>query len=897
MAPTPEQPDNPPLNDALARFLDGELEPNDHAVIADALANRADFANELDGLLTIDELLRQRSTENDAFVDAVRIYLADSGEGEQFVQSVHEKIAARSDGNAPKRTGGRGFRLPWIIAAMSIAIATLSFWWPRPAIETETGSPVAGVPPATKSGQVDTNDGSAGGSVSRAGSDSDTRALDVPPVWAAVLRKAIDVQWADGTEVLSAGESMTPRRIQFESGLVELQTNRGALIRLEGPADLEVISGMEVRCLAGKLRVDVPPPALGFVVHTPSVKVVDKGTSFAMKVGSELATEVHVIKGMVELVSPTGNAVTRELGEGKSVGVNQGVYRDIPSREEDFPSEELMSSRHRTARRREQKAWERRRAAITDDPDCFVYFDFASPGDLDTVLANLADIPDGASDGTIVGCDWVGGRWPGKQALEFKNDFDRLLVPVAREYASLTCMASVRLDKSNYTPRSLLTIRDAAGGTVRWQISPVANSKSLGRIELKRQSPSGNWLTYESKSLLRPEQLGTWLHLAFVWDSQSGICRQYIDGKLVSTHRIRTTTDDEAVLLFAGQLEIGNSGLGGEGLQLPSGHLRGRMDEFAMLGRVITTQEIRTYQDLNAIVWSGDAVDNRWDQTDNWAAGITPSENDTVYVDLVDSDRAHFSKGDSPNLSAMRIGSASGREGALEISGGTLTANSNSNAHTRVGVAGGKGTVTQRGGSAILNSLQIALDQKSTGLYHLSDGDLLIFREVHGNAGSIDIGAKGGRGTFLISGGALRTRRGVTLGRTGGTGQFSVQGSRPAEIAIGSHLNMDGFWLQHEGSTLQCLIDTQGITPIVIHDVDDKGGGDVTFEAGALLDVGFLGEAQTGSWNLMTWEGELTDHGLEFSDTVDQDIWRFEFVDSNNSGTPDTLRVTASASQ
>src|SRR5690606_29310448 len=144
---------------------------------------------------------------------------------------------------------------------------------------------------------------------------------------AAVVRKVIDVDWTDRSQALQVGEVMASRQIEIDSGWIELQMDRGALVRLEGPANLEVIGGMELSCLSGKLQVDVPPSAHGFVVRTPSVTVIDKGTSFAIDVGAETGTEVHLIKGMAELVSASDH-VTRELLEGQSVGVNNGVFRE-----------------------------------------------------------------------------------------------------------------------------------------------------------------------------------------------------------------------------------------------------------------------------------------------------------------------------------------------------------------------------------------------------------------------------------------------------------------------------------------------------------------------------------------------------------------------------------------
>jgi hypothetical protein len=43
----------------------------------------------------------------------------------------------------------------------------------------------------------------------------------------------------------------------------------------------------------------------------------------------------------------------------------------------------------------------------------------------------------------------------------------------------------------------------------------------------------------------------------------------------------------------------------------------------------------------------------------------------------------------------------------------------------------------------------------------------------------------------------------------------------------------------------------------------------------------------------MSWDGALTDNGLAFAPGVNSAIWSFSFVDTDTSGTPDTLRITA----
>lgn len=723
------------------------------------------------------------------------------------------------------------------------------------------------------------------------------------PVWVAILREAIDVHWIDEANAPSVGEAMTARRLRFESGIVEIQTNRGALITLKGPADLDVISGMEVNCRSGELRVNVPPPAHGFLVHTPSINVVDRGTSFSMNVRDDKRTEVHVIEGMVELVSREAEIPMRELHEGQSVDVMAGVYRVIPNNKV-FKTDEKMLSHRKASNDHSVDAWRRRRDAIANDESCFLYFDFEGAEQNDLELVNRAANAAPSTNGTIVGCDWADGRWPGKRALEFKNLFDRVLVNVPGKHETLSCVVSVRVDAMDSWSSSLLTNLDPPTGGFRWHLSPGSDDPSAGRLGLRSHNQKNNGILdqYASDSIVRPEQFGTWMQVAFVWDSSEGIFRQYVDGKLVSSDGLRSIGGIPSALVALSHLEIGNGTLGDQDGDVSVRSFSGRIDEFAMFDRALSSQEILLLHDLDRMTWKGSDDDAEWGEEWNWVLGLKPSVGDIVYIDRKGKSHAHFQQGKSQSFSALRVGSDSDSTGELEITGGTLIADRHSSSSTRIGVAGGHGSTDQSGGKVILNTLQIGLDQGSHGTYKISGGDLIVRRGVSETVGSIEVGAKLGVGRFEVSGGSIATRVGVTLGRDDGVGNWCVYGSKADHINIGSIEDKNGFWVQNKGSSLTAFVDQNGLTAIHISKSekisDDQDSeqkrGDVIFRAGAILDVDFAEMPQAGSWDVMKWEGKLMDEGLRFADQVDENVWSFEFVDSDQSGTEDTLRVIAS---
>lgn len=716
-----------------------------------------------------------------------------------------------------------------------------------------------------------------------------------------VLRRQIDVDWESPLEAISNGGMFPPRRIKFNSGMVELQTDRGVVITLEGESDLEILSGMEVVCHKGNLLVEVPPAAIGFVVKTRQFDVVDLGTSFALKVDEDDESEVHVIKGLVEVFpGQKGEDAKRELREGQSVGIVDGVLKDIAVERGTFLTPAKLRELADSADHRRMLAWTRKQTLLAKDPHCLVYFDFQDEPETG-YLTNKAIGSGVDTGGTVVGAQWTRGRWPGKNALEFRRNFDRVLFSLPSTFQSLTCLTSVRIDALDSQSTVLLTAPDLAEGSFRWELSP--SEQQLGDTAFCLSSAiNGKWnkIGNSSASPLFPQKrLGTWVQIAFVLDGENQVLDQYIDGKLWSRQQL----SKELLLLGGNDASAEKSSLLKQQFTAMLGQFVGRIDEFAVFDRALDFQNVRIKQLGGRVSWNHAAKDSQWDNPDNWYGRLPPGIADVVFVDHHGEDAAYFSADSKADLIAVRVGGSDGQIGEMTIAGGELNAFLDSDFPSRAGVGGGDGKILQQDGTVTLNSLQVGTDDGSKGLYQLLGGQLRLCRGILRQPISLSIG-RAGQGRFEIAGGEFETRGGVTLGREGGVGTFAVKGSAIKRIAIGSHLNHDGFWFQETGSRLEVAIDDAGVTPIFIDKVEASSSnakhkfeplkdGNVSFSSGSILSVGFDGDPQTGSWDIMNWEGELNDQGLVFAPGVDQQRWSFEFVDTDESGTPDTLRVIA----
>ena len=299
------------------------------------------------------------------------------------------------------------------------------------------------------------------------------------------------------------------------------------------------------------------------------------------------------------------------------------------------------------------------------------------------------------------------------------------------------------------------------------------------------------------------------------------------------------------------------------------------------------------------ITWSG-ATSNDWFVGSNWSSNATPvqgfgtagdglniNSGSTVFNTSSPSAGTPFNGG-TYYYKTISIGQTSGQSGSATFSGGNVTFDNNANSF--IGRSGGTGSLTVSAGNIRLGGarINIGVDSGSVGSVFVNGGTLTFNRENLGITAVV--GSNIGSGSITVSGGTFTTRAALQLD-AGGT--FTVNGSGATTIGIGSESTVDGGWIQNSGGTLRGLVDTGGVTKILVDDIAASTGGnnkngDVTFAAGSLLDVGFVGTGVAGTWVLMQWEGSLTNNGLAFAPGVNTSIWSF-----NIDQTAKTLSITS----
>jgi hypothetical protein len=395
----------------------------------------------------------------------------------------------------------------------------------------------------------------------------------------AMLSQTMDAEFAQNT--LRSGDTIIPGTIKLAKGLAQIEFFSGATALIEGNAEIEIISAWEARCLNGRVRVHVPPAAKGFLMHAPGMKLEDLGTEFALNVKDQISA-VHVFEG--EVIAHTDQPPA-SLKEGMTLGSSSADF--LPISELQGLVKQRQSQRHAD--------WQKWSQETRKDPRLIAYYTFKYwPDDRwDRLVNNFTEPRRPNRAGGAVGARWTQGRWPEKEALEFKRPGDRVRLNLDGTYQALTLTCWVKVDSVDKKYNSLLLTDGYDNGEPHWQIYEDGSLMFSIIYRPADAAKSGKYnQMYYSKPVFTADSLGRWHHLAVSYGNQSGEVIQYFDGKEVS-REISALHQPGRDITF-GPCEIGNWGLPTDGHQFPIRNLNGAIDEFAIYSGVLSAAELQT---------------------------------------------------------------------------------------------------------------------------------------------------------------------------------------------------------------------------------------------------------------------------------------------------------------
>lgn len=405
----------------------------------------------------------------------------------------------------------------------------------------------------------------------------------------AVLVRAPGAVWGDTELPTRAGAPLPAGWLRLDSGVAHLEFYSGATVIVEGPAELRLVSRMEAYCARGKLRAVVPPHAQGFTVRSPKMDFVDRGTEFGLSVAAD-RTEVHVFEGQVDLYAPGRTRAAKpnqEVMAGSGVRLNGGKPQKIEPAPDAFRTAQEVWHLTEAEAKKRHRAWldfsnkERKNDKLT------FYFPFDAPERGSRSLLDQARDRNKPHDGTIVGCSWQTGRWPGKRALHFKSVTDRVRLDVPGKFESLTLAAWVRIDGLPNKNNALLMADGWEPGEVHWQIG------SDGTLVLGVQSdPKSTGAHYHAVEAITPDLFGQWICLAVVYDKANRLVTHYVDGHYVAHAGIQFDVD-----LSLGTAEIGNWNMASHRNRTPVRFFSGAIDEMMLYSSALSDRDVaRLYE-------------------------------------------------------------------------------------------------------------------------------------------------------------------------------------------------------------------------------------------------------------------------------------------------------------
>jgi hypothetical protein len=401
----------------------------------------------------------------------------------------------------------------------------------------------------------------------------------------AMVSQTLDAEFAQTT--VRSGDTIAPGKLILNKGLAQIEFFSGATVLIEGATQIEIISAWEARCVSGRVRVHVPPAAKGFLMHAPDVKLEDLGTEFALNVNGQ-DSAVHVFDG--EVIAHTKDKAPASLKVGMSLAsTTAGV-----SPQDFLPISELQG----LIRQREQhrfQQWQAWSEGASKDSRLIAYYTFQhAPDDRwDRLVSNFVAPQLKQRAGGAVGAKWTQGRWPEKEALEFKRPGDRLRLNLDGSYTSLTLSAWVKVDSVDKKYNSLLLTDGYDNGEPHWQIYEDGSLMFSIIYRPEGVTRGGTWnQIYYSKPVFTADSLGRWHHLAVTYDNASGMVLQYFDGK-EEGHEVSALHQPDRPIVF-GPCELGNWGLPTQGHPFPIRNLNGAIDEFAIYSAVLSGAEIQS---------------------------------------------------------------------------------------------------------------------------------------------------------------------------------------------------------------------------------------------------------------------------------------------------------------
>jgi predicted ester cyclase len=407
----------------------------------------------------------------------------------------------------------------------------------------------------------------------------------------AVLAGQADAVWTRGT-TLADGALMPAGPLTLASGVAQMELFSGVTVIVEGAAEFEILSPMEMSVKRGKVRARVPEPAHGFRIHTAQGEIVDLGTEFALNI-SDNESEVHVLDGEVEW-HPYSEAMHRiEKGEALRWGAD-GKGPDLTADAANFIGITEMREKLAATRKSRRDDWQRFSENLQRDPRLVAYYQMRST-DTRRLPNQAVSDTNMLSEGAIVAAARVEDRWGMTNgALDFSPAGSRVRVNVPGEFRSITLLTWVKINSLDRWYNSLFLTDGARLNQPHWQIMDDGRlffsvKKREGWDPKKQLKDKHHFM---SPPFWNPSLSGQWLMIATTYDVDEGKVTHYLNGQKLSEETVPPEYLVETVSIGAASICNWSEPVYRTDAHFAVRNLNGSMDEFAIFSAALTPDEI-----------------------------------------------------------------------------------------------------------------------------------------------------------------------------------------------------------------------------------------------------------------------------------------------------------------
>ena len=329
-----------------------------------------------------------------------------------------------------------------------------------------------------------------------------------------------------------------------------------------------------------------------FTIATSDARFIDLGTEFGVMIDAQGHAAVAVFQGIVKAeVKLAGGrwSAPVSLTEGDAAVCVGMEFTPQVARRSSYPTVQPLSP---------FQLWQDASREIQRSPKLAAYYDFEPDPKNRKVLPNRA-MTGAVLDGKIQGAKWVEGRFPGKNALEFKKANSGVHIDLPQEMTSATLVAWVNVEnltKNKEDNHNSLIMADS------WK-KPYATHwfmRTDGCLRIAMQNQAGDLPELgigddkaNQKEQKTPEwtsvndHFGQWCMLTTVYDPDIQTITNYLNGRAVDTI---TLTQFPRVKF--GQALIG-AWYPSEDKKTQACILDGRMDELMIFDRAFSAEEIQ----------------------------------------------------------------------------------------------------------------------------------------------------------------------------------------------------------------------------------------------------------------------------------------------------------------